>query len=104
MSFQDVFDLFWAWVGWGESGKFCCLGWDNLSPENASETVAFYKCISGTFCHWGRKWDILSSGTICRLKNAGGTICRWDKMSPNLTYSEDSSKWIKTQQSSQSFW
>ena len=73
-------------------------------PENASETVAFYKCISGTFCHWGRKWDILSSGTICRLRNAGGTICRWDKMSPNLTYSEDSSKWIKTQQSSQSFW
>ena len=30
-----------------------------------------------------RKFDILSSGTICRPKNAVGTICRWDKMSLN---------------------
>ena len=40
--------------------------------------------VAGTICRMGRKWDILSSGTICRPKNAGGTICRWDKMSPNL--------------------
>ena len=40
--------------------------------------------VAGTICHMGRKWDILSSGTICRPKNDGGTICRWDKMSPNL--------------------
>ena len=39
--------------------------------------------VAGTICRMGRKWDILSSGTICRPKNAGGTICRWDKMSPN---------------------
>ena len=39
--------------------------------------------VAGTICHMGRKWDILSSGTICRPKNAGGTICCWDKMSPN---------------------
>ena len=39
--------------------------------------------VAGTICCMGRKWDILSSGTICRPKNAGGTICRWDKMSPN---------------------
>ena len=39
--------------------------------------------VAGTICRMGRKWDILSSGIICRLKNAGGTICRWDKMSPN---------------------
>ena len=39
--------------------------------------------VAGTICRVGRKWDILSSGTICRPKNAGGTICRWDKMSPN---------------------
>ena len=39
--------------------------------------------VAGTICRMGRKWDILSSGTICRLKNAGGTICHWDKMSPN---------------------
>ena len=39
--------------------------------------------VAGTICRMGRKWDILSSGTICRPKNVGGTICRWDKMSPN---------------------
>ena len=39
--------------------------------------------VAGTICRMGRKWDILSSGTICRPKNAGGTICRWNKMSPN---------------------
>ena len=39
--------------------------------------------VAGTICRMGRKWDILSSGTVCYLKNAGGTICRWDKMSPN---------------------
>ena len=39
--------------------------------------------VAGTICRMGRKWDILSSGTICRPKNASGTICRWDKMSPN---------------------
>ena len=39
--------------------------------------------VTGTICRTGRKWDILSSGAICRPKNAGGTICRWDKMSPN---------------------
>ena len=39
--------------------------------------------VAGTICRMGRKWDILSSGTICRPKIAGGTICRWDKMSPN---------------------
>ena len=39
--------------------------------------------VTGTKCRMGRKWDILSSGTICRPKNASGTICRWDKMSPN---------------------
>ena len=39
--------------------------------------------VTGTICRMGRTWDILSSGTICRPKNAGGTICRWDKMSPN---------------------
>ena len=39
--------------------------------------------VAGTICRMGRKWDILSSGTICRPKNAGGTICRCDKMSPN---------------------
>ena len=32
----------------------------------------------------GRKWDNLSDGTICLPKNAVGTICPWDKMSPNL--------------------
>ena len=37
-----------------------------------------------TICHVGRKWDILSSGTICHPKNAVGTIYCWDKMSPNL--------------------
>ena len=37
--------------------------------------------VAGTKCCMGRKWDILSS--ICRAKNAGGTFCRWDKMSPN---------------------
>ena len=42
--------------------------------------------VAGTICRMGRKWDILSSGTICRPKNAGGTICHWDKMSPNLSY------------------
>ena len=42
--------------------------------------------VAGTICRMGRKWDILSSGTICRPKNAGGTICRWDKMSPNHKY------------------
>ena len=40
--------------------------------------------VTGTICRMGRKWNILSSGTICHPKNAGGTICRWDKMSPNL--------------------
>ena len=39
--------------------------------------------VAGVICRRGRKWDILSSGTICRPKNAGGTICSWDKMSPN---------------------
>ena len=39
--------------------------------------------VAGTICRMGRKWDILSTGTICRPKNAGGRICRWDKMSPN---------------------
>ena len=39
--------------------------------------------VAGTICRMGRKWDILSSGTICRPKDAGGTICHWDKMSPN---------------------
>ena len=37
-------------------------------------------------CRMGKKWDILSSGTICRPKNAGGTICCWDKMSPNQAF------------------
>ena len=40
--------------------------------------------VAGTICRMGRKWDILSSGTICRPKNAGGTICCWDKMSPRF--------------------
>ena len=31
----------------------------------------------GQFVVWGE------SGTICCPKNAGGTICCWDKMSPN---------------------
>ena len=44
-----------------EMGQF--VWWDNLSL--------------------GRKWDILSDGTICLPKNAVGTICPWDKMSPN---------------------
>ena len=39
--------------------------------------------VAGTICRMRRKWDILSSGKICRPKNAGGTICCWDKMSPN---------------------
>ena len=39
--------------------------------------------VPGIICRMGGKWDILSSGTICHPKNAGGTICRWDKMSPN---------------------
>ena len=39
--------------------------------------------VAGTICRMGRKWDILLSGTICCPKNAGATICRWDKMSPN---------------------
>ena len=72
--------------------------WDNLSPEKcqwnngfsvgssvghfvAGEEMGHF--VAGTICRMGRKWDILSSGTICRPKNAGGTICRWDKMSPN---------------------
>ena len=33
--------------------------------------------VAGTICRMGRKWDNLLP------KNAGGTICRWDKMSPN---------------------
>ena len=32
--------------------------------------------VAGTICHMGRKCDILSSGTICHPKNAGGTVCR----------------------------
>ena len=40
--------------------------------------------VAGTICRVGRKWDILSFGTICHPKNAGGTVCHWDKMSPNL--------------------
>ena len=43
--------------------------------------------VAGTICRMGRKWDILSSGTICHPKNAGGTFSRRDKMSPNLIFS-----------------
>ena len=43
--------------------------------------------VTVTICCMGKKWDILSFGTICRPKNAGGTaggtVCHWDKMSPN---------------------
>ena len=39
--------------------------------------------VAGTICRMVRKGDILSSGTVCRPKNSGGTLCRWDKMSPN---------------------
>ena len=72
--------------------------WDYLSPEKcqwnngfsvgssvghfvAGEEMGHF--VAGTICRMGRKWDILSSGTICGPKNASGTICRWDKMSPN---------------------
>ena len=41
--------------------------------------------VTGTICRMGRKGDILSFGTICRPKNAGGTVCHWDKMSPKLS-------------------
>ena len=58
--------------------------------------------VAGTICHMGRKWDILSSGTICRPKSADGTICRWDKMSPNLKPQQVLSRHLHTQGSHQS--
>ena len=52
--------------------------------------------VGGTICRMGRKWDVLSSGTICLPKNDGGTICCWDKMSPNHDNSQ-SSLWLMKQ-------
>ena len=96
-----------------------CISWDILSPGRKWDSLSPEKCqwnngfsvgssvghfvageemghfVAGTICHMGRKWDILSSGTICRPKNASetmffyecnsGTICRmgrkWDILS-----------------------
>ena len=42
--------------------------WDNRqNVPTTFHNFPVHKCIS---------WDILSSGTICRSKNTGGTICR----------------------------
>ena len=81
-----------------ESGTFYRLG-TICRPKNASENMFFYECISGTFCRRGGNgtfccWDNLSHGEKVwhfvvwdnlSPENAGGTICRRDKMSPSFT-------------------
>ena len=52
----------------------------------AGEKIGHF--VAGTICITGRKWDILSSGTIDRPENVVGTICRWDKMSPNQIFTQ----------------
>ena len=88
--------LLGQFVVWVESGIFCRLGqfvarkmpqkqWFFMSASVGHFVVGeeMGHFVAVRICRMGKKWDILSSGTICRPKNAGGTICRWDKMSPN---------------------
>ena len=64
--------------------------WDNLSPENASETMVVYECISGIFCRRGEngtfcRWDNLSHGEkvghFVIWDNLWPEKCRWDNLS-----------------------
>ena len=57
---------------------------DKMSQQFSSN-FPMHHCIIWDILSPGRKWDILSDGTICLPRNAIGTICPWDKMSPNQT-------------------
>ena len=58
----------------GESGTFCRLG-QFVARKMPMRQLLFMIASVGHLSP-GRKWDILSSGTICRATNAGGTFCR----------------------------